>query len=133
MPAAAAAPSYCTGLLVTDGRQDRVVGPGQAVRIRSDARWSVPEPELAVLINADGAIVGYTIANDMSSRDIEAENPLYLPQAKIYDGSCALALVFCFRSSHPRRQRFGWRLCAKARLCLWGAPRWQNSSAILRS
>lgn len=68
----------------------RVVGPGQAVRIRSDAKWSVPEPELTLLIDPDGAIVGYTIGNDMSSRDIEGENPLYLPQAKIYDGSCAL-------------------------------------------
>jgi 2-dehydro-3-deoxy-D-arabinonate dehydratase len=68
----------------------RVVGPGQAVRIRSDAKWSVPEPELALLINTNADIVGYTIGNDMSSRDIEAENPLYLPQAKIYDGSCAL-------------------------------------------
>jgi 2-dehydro-3-deoxy-D-arabinonate dehydratase len=68
----------------------RVVGPGSAVRIRSDAKWSVPEPELTVLINPAGEIVGYTIGNDMSSRDIEGENPLYLPQAKIYDGSCAL-------------------------------------------
>ena len=68
----------------------RVVGPGGAVRIRSDARWSVPEPELALVINATGNIVGYTIGNDMSSRDIEGENPLYLPQAKVYDGSCAL-------------------------------------------
>jgi 2-dehydro-3-deoxy-D-arabinonate dehydratase len=68
----------------------RVVGPGKAVRIRSDAKWSVPEPELVLLIDPAGAIAGYTIGNDMSSRDIEGENPLYLPQAKVYDGSCAL-------------------------------------------
>ncbi|MGH9605000.1 MAG: fumarylacetoacetate hydrolase family protein [Terracidiphilus sp.] len=68
----------------------RVVGPGGKVRIRADASWSVPEPELTVLFNARGQIVGYTIGNDMSSRDIEGENPLYLPQAKVYDGSCAL-------------------------------------------
>lgn len=68
----------------------RVVGPHQPVRIRSDARWSVPEPELTLLISSTGAITGYTIGNDMSSRDIEGENPLYLPQAKVYDGSCAL-------------------------------------------
>jgi 2-dehydro-3-deoxy-D-arabinonate dehydratase len=68
----------------------RVVGPHSAVRIRSDAKWSVPEPELTLLINPAGVIVGYTIGNDMSSRDIEGENPLYLPQAKVYDGSCAL-------------------------------------------
>ena len=68
----------------------RVVGPGNAVRIRSDAKWSVPEPELTLLINPAGQIVGYTVGNDMSSRDIEGENPLYLPQAKVYDGSCAL-------------------------------------------
>ncbi len=80
----------------------RVVGPGQAVRIRSDAKWSVPEPELAVLINSDGAIVGYTIGNDMSSRDIEAENPLYLPQAKIYDGSCALGPCILLSAQPPR-------------------------------
>jgi 2-dehydro-3-deoxy-D-arabinonate dehydratase len=68
----------------------RVVGTGSAVRIRSDAKWSVPEPELTLLINPAGTIVGYTIGNDMSSRDIEGENPLYLPQAKVYDGSCAI-------------------------------------------
>lgn len=68
----------------------RVVGPGTAVRIRSDAQWSVPEPELTLLVDPRGSIVGYTIGNDMSSRDIEGENPLYLPQAKMYDGSCAL-------------------------------------------
>jgi 2-dehydro-3-deoxy-D-arabinonate dehydratase len=68
----------------------RVVGPGSAVRIRRDSKWNVPEPELALLISPGGKITGYTIGNDMSSRDIEGENPLYLPQAKSYDGSCAL-------------------------------------------
>ena len=68
----------------------RVMGHGQAVRIRRDSRWNVPEPELTLAVNREGAIVGYTVGNDMSSRDIEGENPLYLPQAKIYDGSCAV-------------------------------------------
>lgn len=68
----------------------RVVGPGANVRIRRDATWNVPEPELTLVINKRGEIVGYTVGNDMSSRDIEGENPLYLPQAKVYDGSCAL-------------------------------------------
>lgn len=68
----------------------RVVGPGAQVRIRADAHWNVPEPELTLVTNKRGAIVGYTIGNDMSSRDIEGENPLYLPQAKVYDGSCAI-------------------------------------------
>lgn len=68
----------------------RVVGPEAAVRIRRDSKWNVPEPELTLLVSPAGRILGYTIGNDMSSRDIEGENPLYLPQAKIYDGSCAL-------------------------------------------
>ena len=68
----------------------KVVGPGGMVRVRSDAQWSVPEPELVLVVDPSGRIAGYTIGNDMSSRDIEGENPLYLPQAKIYDGSCAI-------------------------------------------
>ncbi len=68
----------------------RVVGPEQPVRIRSDSRWSVPEPELALVIGPDQRLLGYTIGNDMSARDIEGENPLYLPQAKIYRQSCAV-------------------------------------------
>lgn len=68
----------------------RVRGPGAAVRIRADSRWNVPEPELTLAVNSRGRIIGYTIGNDMSSRDIEGENPLYLPQAKVYLGSAAL-------------------------------------------
>jgi 2-dehydro-3-deoxy-D-arabinonate dehydratase len=67
-----------------------VAGPGMHVHIRRDATWSVPEPELTVLLDGLGKIVGFTVGNDMSSRDIEGENPLYLPQAKVYDRSCAL-------------------------------------------
>ncbi len=69
---------------------ERVVGPGQPIRARADSRWSVPEPELALVIAPDLRIVGYTIGNDVSARDIEGENPLYLPQAKLYKQSCAL-------------------------------------------
>jgi 2-dehydro-3-deoxy-D-arabinonate dehydratase len=68
----------------------RAVGHLGKVAIRSDAKWSVPEPELTLLCSATGKITGYTIGNDMSSRDIEGENPLYLPQAKVYNRSCAL-------------------------------------------
>ena len=68
----------------------RVRGHRDTVRIRRDSKWSVPEPELTLAISAGGKIVGYTIGNDMSARDIEGDNPLYLPQAKIYDGSCAI-------------------------------------------
>ena len=68
----------------------RCVGPGGLLRLRSDSRWSVPEPELALLLDSSGRIAGYTIGNDLSSRDIEGENLLYLPQAKIWDGCCAL-------------------------------------------
>lgn len=67
----------------------RVSGPGEPVSVRSDSTIDVPEPELAVVLNAAGAVAGYTICNDMSSRSIEGENPLYLPQAKVYRGGCA--------------------------------------------
>lgn len=68
----------------------RVVGHGQPIRIRPDSAWNVPEPELVLLLNSAGEILGYTVGNDVSSRSIEGENPLYLPQAKVYDASCAL-------------------------------------------
>jgi 2-dehydro-3-deoxy-D-arabinonate dehydratase len=82
----------------------RVAGPGQAVRIRGDARWSVPEPELALVLNSRLELVGYTAGNDMSSRDIEGENPLYLPQAKLYSQSCALGPWITLAGAMPRRE-----------------------------
>jgi 2-dehydro-3-deoxy-D-arabinonate dehydratase len=68
----------------------RVVGPGGTVRVRRDSGWNVPEPELVLVLNGRMEVLGYTAGNDVSSRDIEGENPLYLPQAKVYDGSCSL-------------------------------------------
>ena len=79
----------------------RVVGPGDAVAIREDASWNVPEPELALVINPAMEIVGYTIGNDMSSRDIEGENPLYLPQAKMYGRCCAVGPMIALSESLP--------------------------------
>jgi 2-dehydro-3-deoxy-D-arabinonate dehydratase len=80
----------------------RVAGPGQAVRIRQDARWNVPEPELALVVNSWMKLVGFTVGNDMSSRDIEGENPLYLPQAKVYDGSCSLGPWITLAAAMPK-------------------------------
>lgn len=77
----------------------RVVGPGQAIRARRDARWTVPEPELVLVMNERLEIVGFCAGNDVSSRDIEGENALYLPQAKIYDGSCALGPGIVLRNA----------------------------------
>jgi 2-dehydro-3-deoxy-D-arabinonate dehydratase len=69
---------------------NRIVGPGDKVRIRKDSTWDVPEPELTLVVTSSGKIIGYTAGNDMSSRSIEGENPLYLPQAKTYDGCAAV-------------------------------------------
>lgn len=79
----------------------RVVGDGDTVRIRSDSTWNVPEPELALALHRSGRIVGYTIGNDMSSRSIEGENPLYLPQAKVYRGCCALGPAIVLTDQPP--------------------------------
>ncbi len=88
----------------------RVVGPGQPVRIRQDSRWSVPEPELALVLAPDLRLVGYTVGNDMSARDIEGENPLYLPQAKIYNQSCAIGPVVTLREAMPPADQVAIRL-----------------------
>ena len=82
---------------------NRVVGPGAAVKVRSDSRWSIPEPELTLLVSPSGRILGYTAGNDMSARDIEGENPLYLPQAKVYERSCALGPCICLIDGAPAR------------------------------
>src|SRR5437870_4457053 len=87
---------------------EKVVSPGEAVGIRKDARWNVPEPELALVINSRGQIVGYTIGNDMSSRDIEGENLLYLPQAKVYDRSCAVGP--CLRVGVTEAEARTWKI-----------------------
>lgn len=73
----------------------RVVGPESPIRIREDSAWDVPEPELTLVLNSAGEIIGYTAGNDVSSRSIEGENPLYLPQAKVYSGSCSLGQGIC--------------------------------------
>jgi 2-dehydro-3-deoxy-D-arabinonate dehydratase len=74
----------------------RTVGPNENIRIRKDSHWNVPEPELTLFINSAGNLIGYTVGNDVSSRDIEGENPLYLPQAKSYDKSAALGPCIYF-------------------------------------
>ncbi len=79
----------------------RVVSPGGTVRIRADSDWNVPEPELALALNHRGRIVGYTIGNDVSSRSIEGDNPLYLPQAKVYRGCCALGPTIVLAEQPP--------------------------------
>ena len=102
----------------------RVVGPGRRSALRSDAKWSVPEPELALFDQCRaGHHVGYTIGNDMSPSDIEAENPLYLPQAKIYRRQlCPLALLFCFSEQLPQYDIHWLGISrVKARLCLCGS------------
>lgn len=88
----------------------RAVGQGDQVRIRKDSKWNVPEPELALVISPTLKIVGYTIGNDMSSRDIEGENPLYLPQAKFYDGACAVGPVVTLASDLPVKEQVEIRL-----------------------
>jgi 2-dehydro-3-deoxy-D-arabinonate dehydratase len=77
------------------------VGPGQSIGIRQDSRFTAPEPELAVLLGSKGVIVGYTLANDVSAWDIERENPLYLPQSKVYTGACALGPLIVTADEMP--------------------------------
>lgn len=86
---------------------DRVAGPERPLRIRQDSTWSVPEPELAVVLNSRLDWVGFTIGNDMSARDIEGENPLYLPQAKIYDACCGLGPCITLAQAMPPADQIG--------------------------
>ncbi len=104
----------------------RVVGPGEFVQIRGDARWSVPEPEVALVVSPALKIVGCTIGNDMSSRDIEGENPLYLPQAKVYNGSCALGPVITLAEALPPREQMAIRLTIRRA----GAVAFEGSTSV---
>jgi 2-dehydro-3-deoxy-D-arabinonate dehydratase len=82
----------------------RVVGPGQAMYLRRDSKWIVPEPELTLAVTRNGSIIGYTIGNDLSCRDLEGENPLYLPQAKTFDRCAAVGPALLVSGEHPKKE-----------------------------
>jgi 2-dehydro-3-deoxy-D-arabinonate dehydratase len=104
----------------------RVAGPGEPIVVRADSSWDVPEPEVAIVVNAHAEIIGYTIGNDVSSRSIEGENPLYLPQAKVYAGSCALGpgIVPAWEVADP------YALGIRMRIERGGAPHWQGETSM---
>jgi 2-dehydro-3-deoxy-D-arabinonate dehydratase len=93
----------------------RVSGPGEPLRIRADSSWSVPEPEITLVLTSDMKLAGFTIGNDMSSRDIEGENPLYLPQAKVYDRCCGLGPCVTLASGMPPLQTVAIRMVVRRR------------------
>jgi 2-dehydro-3-deoxy-D-arabinonate dehydratase len=103
----------------------RVSGPDAPIAVRTDSTWDVPEPELALVINAHAEVVGYTIANDVSSRSIEGENPLYLPQAKVWSGSCALGpgVVPAWEVADP------YALAIHMRILRHGAELWRGQTS----
>jgi 2-dehydro-3-deoxy-D-arabinonate dehydratase len=105
---------------------ERVVGAGARVRVRRDSKWSVPEPELALVVSPRLQIVGYTIGNDMSARDIEGENPLYLPQAKVYSGSCSLGPLVTIAEALPPRDKVAISLAIERR----GARVFEGSTSV---
>ena len=100
----------------------RTVGPSEVLCVRSDSDWTVPEPELAVVLDGEGEVVGYTAGTDMSARDIEGTNPLYLPQSKTYRNSCALGPVVATRDEipDPRRLRIEMRIFAGGQVVFEG-------------
>jgi 2-dehydro-3-deoxy-D-arabinonate dehydratase len=104
----------------------RVAGPDAPIVVRSDSTWDVPEPEVAIVVNAHAEIVGYTIGNDVSSRSIEGDNPLYLPQAKVYLGSCALGpgIVPAWQVADP------YALGIRMRIVRGGALHWQGETSM---
>ncbi len=105
---------------------EKVAGPDDTVGIRADAQWSVPEPELALVINSRGELAGFTIGNDMSSRDLEGENLLYLPQAKIYEHSCALGPCITVATSETEARSWTIRLTITRN----GQPVFQGETSV---
>jgi 2-dehydro-3-deoxy-D-arabinonate dehydratase len=89
-------------LFLKDAAARRTVGPGAAIGIRGDSTWNAPEPEIALVLGQRGAILGYTIGNDVSSREIESASPLYLSQAKVYAGSCAIGPAIYVPEHEPQ-------------------------------
>ncbi|HKW59937.1 MAG TPA: fumarylacetoacetate hydrolase family protein [Candidatus Dormibacteraeota bacterium] len=109
----------------------RVRGPGETIHIRSDSTWDVPEPELAVVCNSRLEVVGYTIGNDVSSRSIEGENALYLPQAKVYDGCCALGPAIALAWDYsPVDRKITLEIRRADAVMFWGET---STSALRRS
>jgi 2-dehydro-3-deoxy-D-arabinonate dehydratase len=110
----------------------RCMGPGDDVCVRSDSSWSVPEPELTVVFDEKAKVVGYTIGNDVSSRDIEGENPLYLPQAKVYKGSSAIGPVITTvdEIADPRSLDIGMKILREGKLAFEGKV---NTSQMKRT
>ena len=106
----------------------RVRGPGEPIGVRADSGWDVPEPELALVLSAAGEILGYTIGNDVSSRSIEGENPLYLPQAKVFRGSCALGPAIVPVAEAPPASELEIALT----IARGGAPVFEGSTQVAR-
>ena len=106
----------------------RVAGPGEPIRVRGDSKWSVPEPELAMVLSPALKLVGFTIGNDVSARDIEGENPLYLPQAKVYQASCALGPCITLAPAMPPRAEIGIRLDIERQ----GRPVYHGETSVAR-
>jgi 2-dehydro-3-deoxy-D-arabinonate dehydratase len=106
----------------------RAVGTGQSIRVRRDSRWCVPEPELALVLSPSLRLVGYTIGNDVSARDIEGENPLYLPQAKIYDACCALGPAITLPPAMPARAD----ICIRMELERGGKAVFEGETSVAR-
>jgi 2-dehydro-3-deoxy-D-arabinonate dehydratase len=106
----------------------RVSGPGQPIAVRADSAWNVPEPELAAVLDSTGAVFGWTVCNDVSSRSIEAVNPLYLPQAKVYLGGCALGPAIVLADAVPDPYALTMRL----RIERDGRTRWSGESTTAK-
>jgi 2-dehydro-3-deoxy-D-arabinonate dehydratase len=106
----------------------RVAGPGQPLRIRADSNWNVPEPEVALVVNSRLKLVGFTVGNDMSSRDIEGENPLYLPQAKVYNACCGLGPCITLAGAMPPREA----ICVRIAIHRAGAVVYSGSTSVAK-
>lgn len=105
----------------------RTVGPGEAIGVRGDSAWTVPEPELALVLDSDGTILGYTVGNDVTARDVEAANPLYLPQAKMFTAGCAVGPVVV-----PAGAVDPTGLGITCRILRGGQVRWEASTSTAR-